>query len=324
MLKTLMEPLHRQGHDAQAIAVERTALVRYVGQSTAVEVPFADPLDLATLGRDFRRRHNDIYGYATDEHWEMQSLRVRTLRAAADDVRSAGRLARHAGADQRRSVLVRAAGAAPDAALRSRSPAAGRADRRPGHRRGCLVDHHRAARLRPARRQDGPSLDQRGQLMKNSIDPFTVEVIRHAPDGGGRGDVVRRHALGALAAAARGRRPVVGPHRSQGRSHRAGPRHPDPSRRHELHGEEVSRARSRRAPAAGRRVVPQPAGSGRQSPARREGDPADLPRRTPLRLCRQPGPLGRYRRRLGRQLLRRRHRDLAGRRAHPAAAPVHR
>ncbi len=29
-------------------------------------------------------------------------------------------------------------------------------------------------------RHDGPSLDQRGQLMKNSIDPFTVEVIRHA------------------------------------------------------------------------------------------------------------------------------------------------
>ena len=29
------------------------------------------------MGRDFRRRHNDIYGYATDEHWEMQSLRLR-------------------------------------------------------------------------------------------------------------------------------------------------------------------------------------------------------------------------------------------------------
>jgi N-methylhydantoinase A len=77
MLESLMDPLHRQGHDAQAITVERTALVRYVGQSTAVEVPFADPLDLATLGRDFRRRHNDIYGYATEEHWEMQSLRIR-------------------------------------------------------------------------------------------------------------------------------------------------------------------------------------------------------------------------------------------------------
>jgi N-methylhydantoinase A len=79
MLKPLTAPLHQQGHRSEQIAVERTALIRYIGQSTAVEVPFADPLDLAILGRDFRRRHNDIYGYATDEHWEMQSLRLRAL-----------------------------------------------------------------------------------------------------------------------------------------------------------------------------------------------------------------------------------------------------
>jgi N-methylhydantoinase A len=79
MLATLTAPLHRQGHDAEAIAVERTALVRYVGQSYAVEVPFAAPLDLPSLGRDFRQRHREIYGYATEEHWEMQSLRLRAL-----------------------------------------------------------------------------------------------------------------------------------------------------------------------------------------------------------------------------------------------------
>jgi N-methylhydantoinase A len=79
MLTALTAPLHRQGHTAADIAVERTALVRYVGQSYAVEVPFTAPLDLQVLGRDFRRRHHDIYGYATDEHWEMQSLRLRTL-----------------------------------------------------------------------------------------------------------------------------------------------------------------------------------------------------------------------------------------------------
>ena len=79
MLKTLMAPLHSQGHGTKEIAVERTALVRYVGQSTAVEVPFAEPLDLQVLGRDFRKRHHEIYGYATDEHWEMQSLRIRAL-----------------------------------------------------------------------------------------------------------------------------------------------------------------------------------------------------------------------------------------------------
>ncbi len=79
MAGALMEPLHRQGHAAPDIAVECTALVRYVGQSYAVEVPFAQPLDLAILGRDFRKRHHEIYGYATEEHWEMQSLRIRAL-----------------------------------------------------------------------------------------------------------------------------------------------------------------------------------------------------------------------------------------------------
>jgi N-methylhydantoinase A len=77
MLATLVAPLHHQGHATAEIAVERTALVRYVGQSYAVEVPFADPLDLQVLGHDFRKRHREIYGYATEEHWEMQSLRVR-------------------------------------------------------------------------------------------------------------------------------------------------------------------------------------------------------------------------------------------------------
>ena len=79
MLSTLIAPLQRQGHDRKTIAVERTALVRYVGQSYAVEVPFDEPLDLQVLGGNFRKRHREIYGYATDEHWEMQSLRLRAL-----------------------------------------------------------------------------------------------------------------------------------------------------------------------------------------------------------------------------------------------------
>jgi N-methylhydantoinase A len=75
----LTAPLQRQGHDKAAIKVERTALGRDVGKSSAVEVPFSHPLDLERLGRDFRTRHREIYGYATDEHWEMQSLRLRSL-----------------------------------------------------------------------------------------------------------------------------------------------------------------------------------------------------------------------------------------------------
>ena len=128
--------------------------------------------------------------------------------------------------------------------------------------------------------------------MKNSIDPFTVEVIRHALTAAAEEMSLRRHALGALAAAARGRRPLIGHHRSQGRPDRPGPRHPDPSRRHELHGEEVPRARAGRAPAAGRRLVPQPARGRRQPPARRQGDPADLPRRPSCSPSPSASPIG--------------------------------
>jgi len=77
LLSTLIAPLLEQGHARNDIVVERMALVRYVGQSYAIEVDFSAPLDLDTLSRDFRRRHHEIYGYATDEHWEMQSLRLR-------------------------------------------------------------------------------------------------------------------------------------------------------------------------------------------------------------------------------------------------------
>jgi len=77
MRDALVAPFRRQGHDAETVAVERTALVRYVGQSYAVEVPFELPLDIAALGAAFRARHHAVYGYATDEHWEMQSLRLR-------------------------------------------------------------------------------------------------------------------------------------------------------------------------------------------------------------------------------------------------------
>ena len=79
MVSALTAPLHSHGHGTDEITVERTALVRYVGQSYAVEVPFAPPLDLERLGHDFRKRHHAIYGYSTDEHWEMQSLRMRAL-----------------------------------------------------------------------------------------------------------------------------------------------------------------------------------------------------------------------------------------------------
>ena len=125
-------------------------------------------------------------------------------------------------------------------------------------------------------------------------------------DGGGRGDVVRRHALGA-------RSPLL-------QARPATCRRPSPT----TGGDLIAQGRDipihlgvmsftvkkflERVPAErlqpGDVLVPQhlPEVGGNHLP-RREGDPADLPRRTPLRLCRQPRPLGRHRRRLGGQLL---------------------
>ncbi len=62
--------------------VEDTALVRYVGQSYSVEVPYRYPAEVATLTRDFRAMHQQLYGFSTDEEWELEAIRV-TASAAA-------------------------------------------------------------------------------------------------------------------------------------------------------------------------------------------------------------------------------------------------
>lgn len=55
--------------------VEEVASVRYSGQSYAIEIPdpaFGDP---ARLGKDFLERHEKLYGFVTDELWELVAIR---------------------------------------------------------------------------------------------------------------------------------------------------------------------------------------------------------------------------------------------------------
>jgi N-methylhydantoinase A len=61
---------------ASGVTVEDTALVRYVGQSYSVEVPYRFPPDTATLTRDFRAIHEQLYGFSTEEDWELEAIRV--------------------------------------------------------------------------------------------------------------------------------------------------------------------------------------------------------------------------------------------------------
>ena len=74
---TLAAPFAAAGHDDDALTVEEVASIRYSGQSYAIEVTGATLDDPEWLGRDFRDRHRALYGFATEEPWELVSIRVR-------------------------------------------------------------------------------------------------------------------------------------------------------------------------------------------------------------------------------------------------------
>ena len=71
----LSEPLFEAGYGEQDMLVTEIASVRYSGQSYAIEI--SDPTfdDPDQLGRVFLERHQELYGFATDEPWELVSIR---------------------------------------------------------------------------------------------------------------------------------------------------------------------------------------------------------------------------------------------------------
>ncbi|MCZ6522586.1 MAG: hydantoinase/oxoprolinase family protein [Alphaproteobacteria bacterium] len=76
LIGQISPPLREAGHERDLV-LDEVAQVRYAGQSYAIDVPYAWPLDPAVLGRDFRRIHHQLYGFASDEPWELQGLRLR-------------------------------------------------------------------------------------------------------------------------------------------------------------------------------------------------------------------------------------------------------
>lgn len=68
--------LREMAFDGGEREVDDVALVRYAGQSYSVEVPYEFPVDVDTLTRAFRAMHAQLYGFATDEPWEIESIRV--------------------------------------------------------------------------------------------------------------------------------------------------------------------------------------------------------------------------------------------------------
>lgn len=80
----LAAPLIAAGHRPEALSVEETAAVRYHGQSYAIEIVQPDFSDPAQLGRDFLEQHRKLYGFATDEPWELTAIRMRVAAPRAD------------------------------------------------------------------------------------------------------------------------------------------------------------------------------------------------------------------------------------------------
>ena len=76
----LAAPFAAAGHDIPPAT--EVAAIRYSGQSYAVEVrePALDDPD--ALGAQFRARHEALYGFSTDEPWELQSPRITAAAAS--------------------------------------------------------------------------------------------------------------------------------------------------------------------------------------------------------------------------------------------------
>lgn len=75
--RRLAEPIFAAGYRREQLKTEQVALIHFVGQSDAVEVPFELPADPLRLGEDFRTRHQALYGFVTDEPWELEAIRIK-------------------------------------------------------------------------------------------------------------------------------------------------------------------------------------------------------------------------------------------------------
>lgn len=82
----LTAPLIAAGHGEDEVRLEEVASVRYSGQSYAIEIPDPAYGDPRRLGEEFLKRHKQLYGFATDEPWELVAIRQRVSipRAAAE------------------------------------------------------------------------------------------------------------------------------------------------------------------------------------------------------------------------------------------------
>ncbi|MCP5086424.1 MAG: hydantoinase/oxoprolinase family protein [Rhodobacteraceae bacterium] len=86
MQDRLSAPVLAAGHSSDTIETRYIALIRYAGQSDTVEVEFDLPCDPAKLGQDFKSQHEKLYGYSTDEPWQLETLRLTVTAPPQSDI----------------------------------------------------------------------------------------------------------------------------------------------------------------------------------------------------------------------------------------------
>ncbi|MEH6580067.1 MAG: hydantoinase/oxoprolinase family protein [Amphritea sp.] len=76
LISQLSAPIIEAGHDDKPLTIKEVAGVRYSGQSYAVEIQNPALDDPQALGLAFREVHEQLYGFSTDEPWELATLRT--------------------------------------------------------------------------------------------------------------------------------------------------------------------------------------------------------------------------------------------------------
>lgn len=94
--ETVSAPLRNSGFGDADIVTQEVAALRYSGQSYAIEVSDPDYSDPDGLGRRFVELHERLYGYATDEPWQIEAIRMRASVPNTRDGRAAPAMAQSA------------------------------------------------------------------------------------------------------------------------------------------------------------------------------------------------------------------------------------
>ncbi len=77
--KRLAEPLPGAKPGESDLQTEVVGLVRYSGQSDTVSVVLREPYRSETINDEFRKLHDRLYGFSTDEPWELDTVRVTVM-----------------------------------------------------------------------------------------------------------------------------------------------------------------------------------------------------------------------------------------------------